>query len=1214
MKKIISLIMSMCLVITGLPLMVYAKNSTPEISLEEFTKRLRELQAEHDGNYVSEIIIEDGKEFYHVDGEEYPVSNDLETTATVTDNDFAIPLSAIELYADISNVSTYSVAENSEEITVDKETAEALGFHVQIEEDKAVLTQPYQTERLIVSSKYDIDPLDSVAIVEGYNNLHIVQFDNQESAKQAEEYYNNQRRIEFAEPDLVMSTMEYEDSSNDSLVNYGINDYGYHLSWGSEFVGVDDYIDYIGDRDNLPEIVVGIIDTGIDVDHEFLEDRIIRTYYNISLSGAENDENDDKGHGTHVAGIIADNTLDNVKIKGYKVLDSGGYGTLSEVIIAFDYAVADSVKIINMSLGVEGTSKAFERSINAATKAGVIVCVSAGNNGHDASRNCPANIESCITVGACEAGPTPNTVAVPYWTSYGSLVDLFAPGLSIYSTYLDNGYQTLSGTSMACPFVAASVALLLSKDISLNADGVCDLLQENGKTFFWHSITNYILYIATITEYNQYRTEKPIFSLESGRYSDSITVELSCPEENAEIYYTLDGTRASKANGILYTEPIVIDKVTKVHAAAYAGDKLKSLQAIANYYITVTDPEGNFEIDTNGLITAYNGTNQYLTIPNTINGITVTGIGTNAFKGKDMVMIKFPDTLTYVEKSAFSGKSTLQSVYCNNLKEVGERAFYGCRALDTIDLTQLETVGEYTFFRCISIQSVYNEKLTRIEKFAFNGLTSAIGIDFPNVEYVAHSGLADLLNAEYIHLPNVKTLSTGSLRGAVLVESLDFPELTTIGATSGGGGCFESTHNLKEFNAPKLTGTLPKRTFYGSRLEMVELPNITSLAEEAFYFSWLKTIRLPKVTTIGERAFDDCSELEELYIPLVTTLPKFSLRNTKSLKMLLAPSVTQIEENAFLNSSLARIEMSSVQSIADLPDTQNCIIAMPSTFKECTENTEGRNYIVYGTEDTDAEIWAKANGHEFFVISQKTALLQDVPLEYTGAEMLTVDVIGFNLKYQWYSNTEDNNKTGKPIDGATDKEFNPADYPAPYYYCVITSTDEGHDSVEIRTGEKTDSEAILNPMSSQIRFQSNTDGSYANKFDVRSRAKITDEDFAKYIAETNEEAVKKITKVGFVYARDSINFSIDDAQKVAQGEAVNDYVDAPVNYIQDADGYYMFTCIIMDIPFEDVDKGFIAYAYICVEDKWYFYKAETTTYFKGLYDTWYPQAADAYGW
>ena len=160
-----------------------------------------------------------------------------------------------------------------------------------------------------------------------------------------------------------------------------------------------------------------------------------------------------------------------------------------------------------------------------------------------------------------------------------------------------------------------------------------------------------------------------------------------------------------------------------------------------------------------------------------------------------------------------------------------------------------------------------------------------------------------------------------------------------------------------------------------------------------------------------------------------------------------------------------------------------------------------------------------------------------------------------------------------------------------------------------------DSETILNPMSSQIRFQRNEDGSYANRFDVRTRAKIFDEDFAKYIAETNEEAVKKISKVGFVYSCNSTDFSITDAQRVAKGETVSGYKDAPVSYIQDADGYYMFTCIITDISKADADEeGFTAYAYICVGDKWYFYNAETTVVFKDLYEANYPKAAEEYGW
>ncbi|MBQ8765698.1 MAG: hypothetical protein IJZ16_02730 [Clostridia bacterium] len=155
---------------------------------------------------------------------------------------------------------------------------------------------------------------------------------------------------------------------------------------------------------------------------------------------------------------------------------------------------------------------------------------------------------------------------------------------------------------------------------------------------------------------------------------------------------------------------------------------------------------------------------------------------------------------------------------------------------------------------------------------------------------------------------------------------------------------------------------------------------------------------------------------------------------------------------------------------------------------------------------------------------------------------------------------------------------------------------------------------ILSPMSSQIRFKRNTDGSYANKFDIRTRAMITDEDFKNYIAETNDEAIKKISKVGFVYSQSLNDFSTEDAKGVAQGEEISGYVDAPVSYIQDADGYYMFTCLVTGITEDYLDNGLTAYAYICVDDTWYFFPVEVTAEFGELYSTYYPIAAEQYGW
>ena len=113
MKKLISIISAICMVVTMIPFSAYAANSTPEISLNEFTKQLQELQKEYDKSYFSEIMIKNDEEIYHIDGEEYPVSDDCDTVATVTKNDFVIPFSAIEPYVELPETSTYSLDNES---------------------------------------------------------------------------------------------------------------------------------------------------------------------------------------------------------------------------------------------------------------------------------------------------------------------------------------------------------------------------------------------------------------------------------------------------------------------------------------------------------------------------------------------------------------------------------------------------------------------------------------------------------------------------------------------------------------------------------------------------------------------------------------------------------------------------------------------------------------------------------------------------------------------------------------------------------------------------------------------------------------------------------------------------------------------------------------------------------------------------------------------
>ena len=994
-------------------MVVYASSITPEISLEEFTSQLQEMQAGYDDYYISEITVENGSEFYYVDGEEMPLSEDGDIVAEVSKNDFEIPVSAISDYCEMPETSTYSLeTESAEDITVDKGTAVALGYEVEIKDDTAVLTQPYQTKRLIVKSKYDINPLDSVAIVEGYNDLHIVQFDNQESAKQAQEYYEKQKLIEYAEPDLVVTTMDIDYIDTNSAFANSISSYGSHLSWGSDSIAVDDFIDTLSEIDSLPEIVVGIIDTGIDLDHEFLKDRIIETNYNTSSSGDQNSEDDDEGHGTHVAGIVADNTTDNIKIKSYKTLNSSGSGSISNVATSVDYAVNDGVNVINMSLGTKGESTSMENAVNRATKAGVVICVAAGNDGSNASKHTPANIKNCITVAAIDEYDK-----APYWTNWGRAVNIVAPGVSIYSTYNNGGYETLSGTSMACPFVCASAALLLSKNRNYSRDEICDLLVENGRV--WSKATDNglvgipALYIGNVETLLTPRTAQPYFSMEAGRYRDSITVEISCDDSDAKIYYTTDGTRATDTNGTLYTEPIVIDKVTTLSASAYAPDKLKSIQMSARYYITYLDDESNFEIDSNGIITAYYGSNEYLSVPDSINDISVIGIGESVFMSSNMVMIKLPDSATYIGRNAFLSCNKLYSVDAKNIENVQNQAFRLCSKLELFDFSKIENIGEYAFASCRSLISVNGDNITNISNYGFNGCDKIINVNIPKCIKIGDNAFASNLKLENISMSNVEIIGSRAFRSCTKLTEIYLPNLQLIEFSA-----FNYCRNLTTIDISNYEGEIPRNTFSYASIENINLPRVTVLGNNSFDVNKsLKSVYLPNVITIGTNCFDGDNNLEILFAPKLTSLNSI-LPNGKCTLYL-----SDEFEKGINNTSYAHKVIAPSGSYAEQWAKENNHTFIPSDYRDSSMDSpinvedKGRSIRV-----TNAGLRFGFSWDEIPEIEELASKVDygfvyhyNYDNEPYGSDKLTIDNVGIdNIKKKEAVNLDDSND-GKTV-------------------------------------------------------------------------------------------------------------------------------------------------------------------------------------------------------
>lgn len=256
--------------------------------------------------------------------------------------------------------------------------------------------------------------------------------------------------VKYIEPDQVIALSPIE---MDGKPGGGGGSTVQTTPWGISRVG--------GGATYAGSNVAWIIDTGVDLTHPDLN-----VGSGVSFVPRVTSPNDDNGHGSHVAGIIAakNNSIGVVgvaagaKVIPVKVLNKQGSGTYSVIIAGVDYVAAHGISgdVANMSLG-----GSFDQGLNdavvAASAKGINFSLAAGNESTYASTKSPAsaNGNNIYTVSAMGTGDV-----WAYFSNFGNPpVDFCAPGVSIYSTYKSGGYATLSGTSMAAPHVAGLLLL-----------------------------------------------------------------------------------------------------------------------------------------------------------------------------------------------------------------------------------------------------------------------------------------------------------------------------------------------------------------------------------------------------------------------------------------------------------------------------------------------------------------------------------------------------------------------------------------------------------------------------------------------------------------------------------------------------------------------------------------------------------------------------------
>lgn len=244
------------------------------------------------------------------------------------------------------------------------------------------------------------------------------------------------------------------------------------VDWGISRIGADK----VWSSGSGNGVKVAVIDTGIQIDHPDLQSNIIQGYDFVN-----NDSNamDDNGHGTHVAGIIASvqNQVGTIgasfsaKLMPVKVLNSSGYGYLSDVAKGIYYAADNGARVINLSLGSTVDSPTLRDAVYYASSKGVLVVAAAGNNSGE-----PCMYPGAYSYAVCVVATDSNNKLASFSNLGGELA---APGVSNYSTYLGSSYRYLSGTSMATPHVSGASALLMSVCSTCKTSEIRTLLRES---------------------------------------------------------------------------------------------------------------------------------------------------------------------------------------------------------------------------------------------------------------------------------------------------------------------------------------------------------------------------------------------------------------------------------------------------------------------------------------------------------------------------------------------------------------------------------------------------------------------------------------------------------------------------------------------------------------------------------------------------------------